>query len=150
MAKNEYLIIPKQLLNEIVAYLKKELPNEAVGLLAGASEAKADTFMPLKNIAGYKSFLVDPYEQFKAYKKVVESGKKLIGVFHSHPDGGTEISEPDIFFARQLKLVQLIISLPQRANSPVSLAAYDFSLKDFAEIPIYTDVKMYNKIATRV
>jgi proteasome lid subunit RPN8/RPN11 len=150
MAKTEYLIIPLKILKEIVTHIKKELPNEAVGLLAGGIVGKVDKFIPMKNLAGSKNYLVDPYEQFNAYKKIERSKKKIIGIIHSHPDGGTDMSESDIFFARQLKLVQLVISLSQPVDTRVSLAAYDFSAKNFIEIPVYTDAELKHKISRAI
>ena len=77
-------------IEKIYQHAKKELPNEACGLLAGIEEDGIKVIKEvylLTNIdASNEHFSMDPKEQFAAVKDMRAKGYKLFGNWHSHPE----------------------------------------------------------------
>ena len=54
-------------------------------------------------------FVMDPYEQLKAFDWIESNGLELIGIFHSHPSGPETASVTDIAEAAYA-VVHVIVS----------------------------------------
>src|SRR6266542_5309731 len=100
-------------------------PNEAVGLLGGASSGHVTAVYRLKNIGPPGTFLAEPFEQWLAFEDLQRKGKQLLAVYHSHPRGGTAPSPSDIHFAQELAALYVILAVKAEALAPVSICAYD-------------------------
>src|SRR4051812_23518333 len=107
----EQLILPQTLRHEIMNHAREELPMEAVGILGGDAAGRVLLVTPLKNIAGSRNFFVDPFEQFQAEQSIKQRGMSLIGVYHSAPEGGTQLSLNDLAFAALRPVVHVVVAL---------------------------------------
>lgn len=100
---------------KMLTYAKKELPNEACGLLAGViegTEKKVKKVYLLTNIEHSNDhFLLDPKEQLTAIKDMRANGLVLLGNWHSHPESPSSPSEEDRRFAYDKKASYMILSL---------------------------------------
>lgn len=109
------MIIRKQDVDEIIAYAKEKLPNEACGLVAGTENSDERTIAKvyyLTNIdASREHFTVDPKEQLLAVKDMRAEGLILLGNWHSHPESPSRPSEEDKRLAYDSKASYLILSL---------------------------------------
>lgn len=107
---------------DMVAYSRKELPNEACGLLAGSRKGRdkvVERIYFLANIdRSREHFSMDAEEQFKAIAHSRANGWELLGNFHSHPATPSRPSEEDKRLAFDPRLSYFILSLREE-DQPV-------------------------------
>jgi len=84
---------------------------EAVGFVGGASDGRAKLTIALPNLAGPRSFLADPYAQFQAERQLRGAGLTLLAIYHSHPGGGTQLSEVDKIFGARKDVLHVVVAL---------------------------------------
>ena len=100
---------------KMLAHAKKELPNEACGLLAGVIEGadkKVEKVYLLTNIGhSNEHFSLDPKEQLAAVKDMRANGLVPLGNWHSHPESPSRPSEEDKRLAYDSKASYMILSL---------------------------------------
>lgn len=105
----------KDLYNELTAYARKHLPEEACGLIAGTEEEgqrEIKKIYYLENIDhSTDHFTLDPKDQMAAIKDMRSLGLKPLGNWHSHPVSPSRPSEEDIRLAFDSKASYLILSL---------------------------------------
>lgn len=109
------VIIRKKDVEEIIAYAKEKLPNEACGLAAGTETGDVRTIRQiyyLTNVdASREHFTMDPKEQLLAIKDMRTRGLIPLGNWHSHPESPSRPSEEDKRLAYDSKASYLILSL---------------------------------------
>lgn len=107
---------------QIVAHAKKELPNEACGLIAGRVDGEVKVVEKvyfLTNIDhSNEHFSLDPKEQLAAVKDMRANGFAPLGNWHSHPESPSRPSDEDKRLAYDSKASYLILSLMDK-NEPV-------------------------------
>jgi proteasome lid subunit RPN8/RPN11 len=102
------------LLQEMITYVQRHAPLEACGLLAG-KEARAEKMIAVPNQAQSPvRFVMDPYEQLRAFDWIESHGLDLVGIFHSHPTGPEAVSATDISEAAY-PVVHVILSYKDHA-----------------------------------
>lgn len=88
--------ISQKLLKQIEHHGEAEFPKEACGLLIGTPEIIVDA-IPSQNLAASDSeFLINPALQLRMQRELRDTGKKVIGVYHSHPSGNPTPSQQDM------------------------------------------------------
>ena len=103
--------IKKDVLDQIIAHAKKDLPNEACGYLAG-SDGEVTYSYQLTNVDhSPEHFSFDPSEQFKAVKDARNKGLQILANYHSHPETPSRPSQEDIRLAYDPEIGYVIISL---------------------------------------
>lgn len=100
---------------KILAHAKKELPNEACGLIAGFKDG-ADKHIQkvylLTNIDhSNEHFSLDPKEQLAAIKDMRANGLVPLGNWHSHPESPSRPSQEDKRLAYDKTASYMILSL---------------------------------------
>lgn len=107
---------------QIVAHAKKELPNEACGLIAGRVDGEVkvvDKVYFLTNVdRSNEHFSLDPKEQLAAVKDMRANGFAPLGNWHSHPESPSRPSDEDKRLAYDSKASYMILSLMDK-NEPV-------------------------------
>ncbi len=108
-------------LEKITAHARKELPNEACGLIAGRDDENGDRIIEevylLTNIDhSNEHFSLDPKEQLQAVKDMRSKGYVPLGNWHSHPESPSRPSEEDKRLAYDSKASYLILSLMDNDN----------------------------------
>lgn len=85
---------------------------EAVGFV-GAKKGVGVATIPLNNHAvnPKEAFFVEPWEQFRAEKRLADEGYTILGVYHSHPSSEALPSKSDHAMARPHEAV-FIYSVP--------------------------------------
>ncbi len=112
-------------------------PNEACGLIEGIDTAdgwRALAIHEAANVADVpaRRFLVDPEVQFALLRKLRGTERRIIGCFHSHPNGRAEPSATDRANAYESDFLYLIAA----GTTDV------FTLKAF----LYTDAASFSPV----
>lgn len=134
----ERLLMPLRLYEGMVGHAMCASPAEAVGLLGGHPNGNVVETVPLPNVSGLRTFLADPYAQFRAEKWLKEGGLLVVGVYHSHPGGGVALSETDRRLAVR-GLAQVVIALGDPPNPSIEVRAYRIVHTAVAEIPLLVE-----------
>ena len=107
---------------KIVAHARKELPNEACGLIAGRIDGEVKVVEKvyfLTNVdRSNEHFSLDPKEQLAAVKDMRANGFVPLGNWHSHPESPSRPSDEDKRLAYDSKASYMILSLMDK-NAPV-------------------------------
>jgi len=114
---------------ELAALGEAAFPREACALLVGDSTLRVAEIVPAKNVSTdpQREFELDPAVHIAVLRKLRESGgtNRIIGHWHSHPNGRDEPSATDAAMVSDPGLVWLITAvhdgraLPVRAFQPV-------------------------------
>jgi proteasome lid subunit RPN8/RPN11 len=104
------LIISKSHWREMRDHVDRQAPLEACGLLAGKNDRVEKVIMIRNQAQSPVRFVMDPYEQLKAFDWIESKELDLLGIFHSHPTGPETASATDIAEAAY-PVVHLIWSL---------------------------------------
>ena len=76
--------------------MQTHAPLEACGLLAGKNDQVERVLLVQNQAQSPVRFVMDPYEQFRAFDWIESNGLDLLGIFHSHPAGPETVSPTDI------------------------------------------------------
>jgi proteasome lid subunit RPN8/RPN11 len=129
------LFLPGNLAREIEAHAREELPNEAVGLIAG-QHGKAVAVLRLVNLTQGRTFFVDPYSQYQALRAIASAGLSTVAIYHSHPAGCLCLSDLDCMWRYQPAPLQVVVSLTETDLHVTQMRAYGFADGRPVEVPI--------------
>ncbi|HSL45006.1 MAG TPA: M67 family metallopeptidase [Anaerolineales bacterium] len=90
------LFIRRDQWQEMLDHVRQQIPMEACGLLAGRGERVEKVIVVRNQAQSPVRFVMDPYEQLKAFDWIESNGLELLGIFHSHPVGPGAVSETDM------------------------------------------------------
>lgn len=105
--------IQRELVEEMIAQARRELPDESCGYLLGTGE-KVTAHYPMTNAdhsPEHFSFL--PREQFAALRHARSKGLQVVGNWHSHPSSPSRPSQEDIRLAYDQDITYFILSLAE-------------------------------------
>ncbi len=107
----------------ILDHARKNLPEEACGLVAGqdlsdGTRAINKVYLLTNIDHTNEHFSIDPKDQLKAIKDMRANGLKPLGNWHSHPESPSRPSEEDKRLANDSNASYLILSLMDQ-NKPV-------------------------------
>ncbi|MEE0929690.1 MAG: M67 family metallopeptidase [Acutalibacteraceae bacterium] len=106
--------------DKILEHAKKELPDEACGLIAGKIDNENKIIQKvylLTNIDhSNEHFSLDPKEQLVAIKNMRANGYVPLGNWHSHPESPSRPSDEDKRLAYDSKASYMILSLMDISN----------------------------------
>lgn len=108
--------LPATLRDELVAWSRAAMPNEACGILAGSRTAfdggAATAFHGLRNAAASPYFYqIDPVEQLKVMLAIDDADEVVWGIFHSHVASAPRPSATDVRLAAYPDALYLLCSL---------------------------------------
>jgi len=94
-----HVMLPENLRQQILEEARAAFPRECCGLvegMEGGDEFHVAALHPARNLAAEPDrFEVAPEDHFRAFKAARGNGRRLIGCYHSHPNGRTEPSATD-------------------------------------------------------
>jgi len=101
--------ISRALLDRILAQAAADPDREVCGLLLGEPE-RVEDIIPTRNVAPdpARAFEIDPAALFAAIRAERDGGARLIGHYHSHPNGSPVPSPRDAEAAREQGRLWLI------------------------------------------
>jgi proteasome lid subunit RPN8/RPN11 len=96
------LIVPRQLLEEIVAHAREESPRECCGMV-GAQDGRAVAVHRVRNVAinPKSAYFMEPTEQLRTLQAIEDADLEIGAIYHSHPRSEPVPSETDVNLARQ-------------------------------------------------
>jgi proteasome lid subunit RPN8/RPN11 len=111
-------------LDAMIEHAKKEIPNEACGLIAGTFQGEdkvVEKVYYLTNIdQSNEHFSLDPKEQLAAVKDMRALGLKPLGNWHSHPESPSRPSQEDKRLAYDSQASYMILSLMEPENPVIN------------------------------
>ncbi len=108
------IILSEPLYQQIIRHVTQYVPMEAVGIIGGSSDGRARLVIEMPNLAGSQAFFADPFAQFQAERRLAVEGLSVIAIYHSHPGGGTTLSDADLAGAARWNCAHLVI-VPERS-----------------------------------
>src|SRR5262245_31292004 len=94
------LIVPKAVLEEMIAHAREELPRECCGLLAGErkdGEGQVRRLFRLVNsLTSPVEYESEPESMFRAMRAIDAEGLEVVAVYHSHPTSASVPSRKDL------------------------------------------------------
>jgi [CysO sulfur-carrier protein]-S-L-cysteine hydrolase len=88
--------ISQDLIDEMVAHAREDLPNECCGMVGGR-EGEADVVIRVSNSAASPlRYEMDPQEQYDALKAIEDGGGELLAIYHSHTKSAAYPSQTDV------------------------------------------------------
>ncbi len=113
------LALKKDLLEKMIAQSKKELPNEACGILAG-KDRKIEKVYEMTNVEkSPQAYFMDAKEQFKVNKEMRSLNLEMVGIYHSHVASPAYPSAHDVELALYPEASYVIVSLKDKNNPSV-------------------------------
>ena len=128
------LEFPSNIFVQMIRQAKVQAPLEACGILAG-KDGQVEKLYDMKNAdESNVHFMMAPEEQFKVVKDIRSAGRKMLAIYHSHPETPARPSAEDISFALTPDVIHVIVSL-QEADVPVTKG---FLIEDgnVTEVPV--------------
>ena len=116
------LALPRALADEVLAHARRELPNEACGLLSGSlADGRATRFHPARNAeASPLRYNVDPEDLVRITFAIEDAGEDLVAIFHSHVRSAAVPSPTDRRAAMYPDAFHLLASLADPAAAPAA------------------------------
>ena len=147
------IVIPESVREEMVAHAREGAPEEVCGILAGVrgedggkgedkneSESRVEKHHPAENVAESPRirYEIDPHEQLELMEVVEESGREVVGFYHSHPRGPAEPSATDTAQATWPDRYYVIVSLEEESQggegtSEASVGSWRWTGEEFVE-----------------
>jgi proteasome lid subunit RPN8/RPN11 len=119
------VIVPRQLVDAMVAHALAERPNECCGVLAGVTDegvVRAVAHYPLVNaLASPTEYESDPRSMFHAVRDMRAAYLDIVAVYHSHPTSPAVPSKKDLARNYSEDVVNFIVSL---LTSPPTIRAW--------------------------
>jgi proteasome lid subunit RPN8/RPN11 len=130
--------ISQQLVDEMVAHAREDLPNECCGMIGGREGEASEVVRVVNAAATPLRYEMDPQGQFNALKAIEDGGNELLAIYHSHTKSAAYPSQTDVNQAVAWPdQIYVIISLSD-ADAP-DVKAY--LLKDLRIADVTLDVQ---------
>lgn len=129
--------ISQQLIDEMVAHAREDLPNECCGMIGGR-DGEATRVVRVENAAASPlRYEMDPQAQYNALKAIEDAGEELVAIYHSHTRSAAYPSQTDVNEAVMWpEQVYVIVSLEDADTPDVK----GYSLKDMKIADVDLDV----------
>ena len=109
------MIIPQNIIDELISQARQDAPNETCGYLLGTSSEDGDTVTEnyeMENIDhSPEHFSFNPKDQFAALKYARSKGLKILANWHSHPASPSRPSQEYLRLANDPTIRYAILSL---------------------------------------
>jgi [CysO sulfur-carrier protein]-S-L-cysteine hydrolase len=127
--------ISQQLIDEMVAHARADLPNECCGMIGGR-DGVASKVVPVENAAASPlRYEMDPQGQYDALKAIEDAGEELIGIYHSHTRSAAYPSQTDVNEARMWPEQAYVIVSLENEEAP-DVKAFDLADLRIADVEL--------------
>jgi proteasome lid subunit RPN8/RPN11 len=111
--------ISRQLIDEVIAHAREDMPNECCGMIGGADGEARKVVRVANAAASPLRYEMDPQGQFDALKEIEMDGE-LLAIYHSHTKSAAYPSQTDVNQAQNWpEPIYIIISLADADNPDV-------------------------------
>ncbi|MFW6115884.1 MAG: M67 family metallopeptidase [Chloroflexota bacterium] len=128
------LILAPHHVMQIIDHAREERPAEACGLLGGR-DSRVETVYPLLNTeqSGVR-YLAEPQAQLDAMLEIEDTGREIVGIYHSHIGAPAYPSPRDVEMATYPSAIYLIVSLT--GGKPPVLGAFRIRDGEVTEVDV--------------
>ncbi|TDI59914.1 MAG: M67 family peptidase [Alphaproteobacteria bacterium] len=124
----------------LIAAARAEHPHECCGLIIGHKEEQdwvIDDLAASENLSPTpaQNFEVDMRLRLRLQKELRGTGRRIIGHYHSHPDGTAKPSATDLKSAWEDDMVWIIVAVTA-IEAELSASVYSDAFSEFAKIDI--------------
>ncbi len=91
--------ISRELIDEIAAHSREDLPNECCGLIGGTAKEASSVHRARNAAATWLRYELHPTDQLRIMNRIEEDGEDLVGIYHSHTKSEAYPSQTDINLA---------------------------------------------------
>ena len=129
--------ISRELIDEMVAHAREDLPNECCGMIGGRDGVATEVVRVENSAASPLRYEMDPQGQYDALKAIEDGGGELLAIYHSHTKSAAYPSQTDVNQA---------VAWPEQVYVIVSLADSEapdvkaYLLKDLEIADVALDV----------
>ena len=88
--------IAQNLIDEMVAHAREDLPNECCGMVGGVGGEATEVIRVENAAASPLRYEMDPKAQYDAYTAIEDDGKELLAIYHSHTKSAAYPSQTDV------------------------------------------------------
>jgi proteasome lid subunit RPN8/RPN11 len=127
--------ISQQLIDEMVAHAREDLPNECCGMIGGRDGEAARVVRVENAAASPLRYEMDPQGQYDALKAIEDAGEELIGIYHSHTRSAAYPSQTDVNEARMWPEQAYVIVSLENDEAP-DVKAYDLADLKIADVEL--------------
>lgn len=122
MSTAPILFLPYEIALDLLDHARRELPNEACGLLSGdATSGHADRYHPARNADGSPlRYDLHPEDLVAIMLGIEAAGRDLVAIFHSHTRTPPIPSPTDVRAARYPEALHLLASLTEPDSAPAA------------------------------
>jgi [CysO sulfur-carrier protein]-S-L-cysteine hydrolase len=129
--------ISQELIDEMVAHAREDLPNECCGMVGGRDGGATEVVRVANAAASPLRYEMDPQGQYDALKSIEDGGGELLAIYHSHTKSAAYPSQTDVNQAVAWPdQVYLIVSLADPERPEVKA----YLLKDLKIADVELDV----------
>lgn len=142
------IVIGRDALRQVIDAAEAAYPQEACGLLAGRQHANGTVEVvrahPSANLGRAPDrFEIDPRLWVDLARALGKGPTKVVGLYHSHPDGPAQPSAVDLEAAWGEELIWIIVSVAPREGGGaqaihVTAHILDHGGRQFRELPLRT------------
>lgn len=138
------LVIAPDHLKQITDAAEAAFPRECCGLLAGRGgpaegSIRVTRVVPAANVTednAEDSFEVAPQARFDLHRALEGTDERLVGHYHSHPNGIARPSPRDLARAYEADLIWVVVGV--RGGQAAQVTAHALADGAFHEIPLQT------------
>lgn len=134
------LVITQDLVDAMVVHARRDHPDEACGIIAGAEGSDRPTrFVPMVNAARSPTFYeFDSMDLLKLYRDLDERGEVPVVVYHSHTATEAYPSRTDVAYASEPYAHYVLVSTRETGNDdgPYELRSYRIVDGEITEEPV--------------
>lgn len=113
------IVIPQDILGDIIEHAQEQAPIEACGLLVGVGDTVKKSYRMTNVDASPEHFSLDPKEHFAVIKDIRPQGWDTLSVYHSHPATPARMSQEDLRLAFAPEIRYVIVSLVDKDQPQV-------------------------------
>lgn len=126
------LTIDRTTVDAIIEHAKRDHPDEACGIVAGAAGSdRPERFVPMVNAAGSPTFYeFDPMDLLTLYKEMDDRDEEPVVVYHSHTATEAYPSRTDIGLAMEPNAHYVLVSTREHGNSPGAVEFRSYRIVD--------------------
>ena len=126
------LRIGRELYNEIVAHARRDHPDEACGIVAGAAGSDQPTrVVPMTNAERSPTFFrFDSTEQLKVWRELDDRDEVPLVIYHSHTATAAYPSRTDVGLAAEPDAHYVVVSTAESGNAAGPVEFRSFRIVD--------------------
>jgi proteasome lid subunit RPN8/RPN11 len=127
--------IGRDLVDQIVAHARDDLPNECCGIVSTKDGGAVRVYRATNAVPSPLRFEIDPRDLIRIHTEIEDSGHELGSMYHSHVKSPAYPSQTDVNFAQNWPgVVWLIVSMADR-DAP-DLRGFRINGAEIEEVPL--------------